>query len=180
MPRPPAHHGFTWLELLVALTIAGLLAAIALPALGTAIARHRLDAAARALVQALDGARMAAVGRPDGTVACPSHNGKRCTGGGDWSVGWIVRDGGTGDVLAADEALDTSISAMSLGQRREIAFSPPGGRTLPPTNQALALCVRGKPATAMRLVIAKSGHVHAEPAATEVARACAAHRSMKR
>lgn len=174
MPHPPC-RGFTWLELLMVLVIVAILAAIAVPALSDAIARHRLRAAVTALTNTLQHAREASLYRPDGTVACPSANGRRCTGGTDWGVGWISRDRNTRDILAIEDALDFRLTAISTSTRAEVAFpnpaSPGAGQ---PFNQTLALCVRGKAETTVTIVIARNGHSHVEPPSAEAARACGA------
>jgi prepilin-type N-terminal cleavage/methylation domain-containing protein len=173
--------GFTWLEVLMVLAITALLAVIAVPPLSDAIARHRLRAALTALTDTLQHAREAALYRNGGTFVCPSANGRTCSGQTDWGVGWISRDGATKDVLSVDDALDTRLTAISTGARTDILFVHPDGKDdARPTNQTLALCLHGKPATAVTLVVAKSGHSHVEPASPELARACGAHHSRNR
>jgi len=163
------------------LTIAAILAAVALPPLSDAIARHRLRAATNALMDTLQHARTAALYRARGTLVCPSENGRTCTGRTDWGVGWISRDRATGDVLAVEDALNSRLTLISIGSRTDIAFLRPGeGKEAPPGNQTLALCLRGKPATTVTIVIAKDGHSRAEPASADIARACGARHSRKR
>jgi prepilin-type N-terminal cleavage/methylation domain-containing protein len=169
--------GFTWLEILMVLTITAILAAMAMPSLSDAIARHRLRAATTALMDTLQHAREAALRRTHGTVVCPSENGRTCSGQTDWGVGWISRDGVTKDVLAVEEALDVRLTAISVGSRTDISFRQShDGKEAQPTNQTLALCLRGKPATAVTVVVARNGHSHVEPASPEAARACGARR----
>jgi type IV fimbrial biogenesis protein FimT len=173
--------GFTWLEILMVLAITAILATIAVPSLTDAIARHRLRAAMTALMDTLQHAREAALYRTGGTFVCPSANGRTCSGQTDWGIGWISRDRVTKDVLSVEDALDTHLTAVSMGTRTEITFwHPQKKKEAEPTNQTLALCLRGKPATTMTLVVAKSGHSHVEPASPEVARACGARHSRNR
>jgi prepilin-type N-terminal cleavage/methylation domain-containing protein len=180
MPCSPC-RGFTWLELLMVLAITAMLAAAAVPSLSEAIARHRLRAATTALTNSLQHARTAALDRDQGTVVCPSANGRTCSGQTDWGVGWISRDGRTGDILAIEDALDPRLTAVALGTRTQIALLHPiGGKEAEPGNQTLALCLRGKPATTVTVVVAKNGHSRVEPASADVARACAARHSRNR
>ena len=180
MPRP-LPRGFTWIEILIVLAITAILAAIAIPPLSAAIARHELRAATTALLDSLQHAREASLHSPEGTEVCPSSNGRRCTGETDWSVGWISRNKATGDIFAVDDALDTRLTAVAIGRRTQIAFAHPGdGHTFQPFNQTLALCVRGKPATAITIAVARSGHTHVGVPSPEVARACGARHSRNR
>jgi type IV fimbrial biogenesis protein FimT len=173
--------GFTWLEILMVLAITGILATIAVPPLSDAIARHQLRAAMTALMDTLQHAREAALHRTRGTLVCPSENGRTCSGGTDWGVGWISRDGYTKDLLSVDDALDARLTAISVGIRTGIVFlHPDEKKETAPTNQTLALCLRGKPATTVTLVVAKVGHSHIEPASPEIARACGARHSRNR
>ncbi|HVI55433.1 MAG TPA: GspH/FimT family pseudopilin [Luteibacter sp.] len=176
MPHLPS-RGFTWLEVVMVLAIMAFLAAVALPSLSDALARHRLRAAATALLDTLRQSREAALHRPKGTRVCPSENGRTCSGRTDWGVGWISRDGDTNAILAVEDALDARLTAASTGVRTDVVFPHPADEMAEPSNQTLALCVRGKPETTLTVVVAKNGHSHAEPAAPEVARACAAHHS---
>nr|WP_197478352.1 GspH/FimT family pseudopilin [Luteibacter rhizovicinus] len=161
------------------LPIAAVMAAVAAPPLSEAIARHRLRAAMNALMDTLQHTRTAALYRERGTLVCPSENGRTCSGRTDWGVGWISRDRATGDVLAVEDALDSRLTAISIGLRTDIAFLRPG-KAAPPGNQTLALCLRGKASTTLTVVIAKDGHSHAEPASADVARACGVRHSRNR
>ena len=180
MPCSPC-RGFTWLELLMVLAITAMLAAAAVPSLSEAIARHRLRAATTALSNSLQQARTVGLDRDQGTVVCPSANGRTCSGQVDWGVGWISRDGRTGDILAVEDALDPRLTAVAMGTRTKIAFRHAVyDNQAEPGNQTLALCLRGKPATTVTVVIAKNGHSHVEPASADIARACAARHSRNR
>lgn len=78
-----AARGFTLLELLLAMALAALLAAMALPSFGSAVTRQRLKGSAQTLAQGMAEARQEAVRRGQ-----PLHLSVR--GGGDWC--WAITD----------------------------------------------------------------------------------------
>jgi type IV fimbrial biogenesis protein FimT len=81
--RPRTSLGFTLLELLLAMALAALLAALALPSFGSAVTRQRLKGSAQALAQGMAEARHEALQR-----GRPLHLSVR--GGRDWC--WAITD----------------------------------------------------------------------------------------
>ena len=84
-------HGFTLIELMVSLTVAGILLAIAVPAFNSFLQNDRDTGQANSLVESLTYARSEAVKRasPNGITFCPSASGTACDAG-PWTEGWIV------------------------------------------------------------------------------------------
>jgi type IV fimbrial biogenesis protein FimT len=91
--------GFTIVELMVTLTVAGVLAAIAAPSFQAFLRSNRLTTVSNDLLADLNFARAEAVKRKSGNVAgqvgqvvvCVSSNGSNCTDAPDtWTSGWIV------------------------------------------------------------------------------------------
>jgi type IV fimbrial biogenesis protein FimT len=88
-----ANAGFSLLELLVTLTVAGILAAIATPSLTTFVQNSRETSEANSLVMALDYARSEAIKEDANVMVCASTDGQTCSGNanpGGWAGGWIV------------------------------------------------------------------------------------------
>ena len=83
-------HGFTLIELIVTITIAGILIAIATPYLGSFISSTRLTTQTNELLTDLNTARSEAVKRAAYVGVCASTSGSSCTSGGSFLNGWIV------------------------------------------------------------------------------------------
>ena len=80
--------GLTLLELMVALTVASILAAVAFPSLTQLSDRLRAEALRLQLHTMFNQTRHTAISRSERTEICPSQDGIRC--GIDWSRGWLV------------------------------------------------------------------------------------------
>ena len=90
--------GFTLIEVLVTMAIAGILMAIAVPAFNNFILNDRDVGQINSLVSSFNYARSEAIKRDvqSGITVCPSLNGTTCSGTA-WAGGWIVIDGVAGD-----------------------------------------------------------------------------------
>ncbi len=122
MKRAP--KGFTLLELMVVLAIAGVLAAIAIPAMGNFMRNSRITSAANDVMAALHFTRSEAIKRRQPVTLCTSANAQAATpacANSPFLTGWIAfvdlnQSGGVDageDVLLQHEAMNPQITARS-------------------------------------------------------------------
>jgi type IV fimbrial biogenesis protein FimT len=116
-------RGFTLVELLVTLTIAAVLMAIAVPAMQTFLADQSAAASADELAEAIRLARTEAVKRGMGVVICASldtaNASPTCSGKGDegWLTGWIIQDA-DGNLLRVQNPMRGIAGVDSEGKDR--------------------------------------------------------------
>ncbi|VAW76324.1 hypothetical protein MNBD_GAMMA14-840 [hydrothermal vent metagenome] len=109
-----SENGFTLIELMVTLAIAATLVTIGVPNLQNFVMNNRLITHANDFIGAIQLARSEAIKRQRNTELCISttfaSSPPTCTGGQDWTAGWIVW---------ADNDRDTNISADEIIQVHE-------------------------------------------------------------
>lgn len=98
-----SQHGFTLIELMVAIAILAILLAIGVPSFQSFIASSRLTTANNDFVGAMTLARSEAIRRGTRVTVCKSADSATCTNTGGWQQGWIVfvdttRSGATAEV----------------------------------------------------------------------------------
>ena len=140
------NRGFTLIELVTTLTIAGILMAIAAPSLFGFLASNRLTSQVNELMADITLSRSEAIKRNTATGICASTTGTGCTSGGNWASGWIVYyvdpTTGANTLVNAHEALGgnnslsatkTDISTGTTSSADQVAYSKSG---ILPTNIA--------------------------------------------
>jgi type IV fimbrial biogenesis protein FimT len=160
------HHGFTLIELMVTLTVAGILFGVAIPAFNSFVQNDRDTGQANSLVGSLSYARSEAVKRasPNGVTVCPSVNGLACDAG-PWTEGWIVTY--IDPVIPANTTVLQAIPALSgtntvtpvVGPATGITFNSNGSAPLAPFT--LRICDRRGAAFARQVEVNLTGRVAA-------------------
>ena len=166
------NSAFTLVELLVALAIAALLAAMAVPTFHDWLGAYELANHAKHLAETMTRARTEAVRRGHRVNLCKSPGLNRCADRGTWDAGFVVfvdvnRDGKVGAdeavlevagaaprgiTITANRPLDDYVSYTSLGQARMLNGALQMG--------TLTVCRSGQ--KALHVVLANSGRVRVE------------------
>ncbi len=142
-----AHSGFTLLELMVVLAIAGVLFAVGIPAMGNFLRNSRITGAANDVMVAMHMARSEAVKRRLNVTLCTSANAMNANGSANDNAtcaasssltGWIVFvDNGTvgtrqvasDPLLMAHPPMNTQIVARSSVNPFALTYQPSGFAT---------------------------------------------------
>ncbi|PBS12262.1 pilus assembly protein [Lysobacteraceae bacterium NML93-0792] len=143
------HHrnGFTLIELVTTLAIVAVLLAIGLPGFGEALARLRVQTAMHRVSTDLAMARSSAIMRRSPVVACPGTGMDGCSGGADWSGGWIVfadpdgnrRPDTVAELLRVSDAPSGAGGRLRLGATRHFVRYQRDGRSAG-TNLTVRVC----------------------------------------
>lgn len=131
----------------MAITVLGILMAIAVPSFRTFTIESRITATSTDLYTALNLARSEALRRSGRAVVCASDDQATCTNGEDWGTGWIVFVDPDGD----GEVNDPDSDLLQV-------WPAPGGRvTLVSNRQRVAYNQMGMSAAAATFAIASEG-----------------------
>ncbi|MCB1986530.1 MAG: GspH/FimT family pseudopilin [Burkholderiales bacterium] len=100
------NKGFTVIELLVTLSVAGILLAVAAPSYREFVQESRISAQSNSILSSIMLTKSEAIKRNSPATICPSTSGTACTGGTIWSNGWIVfADANSDGVVDAGEEI---------------------------------------------------------------------------
>lgn len=159
--------GASLIEVVTAMVVVAILASLAAPSMAALVERGRTVATLNQLVSHMHLTRSLAVNQRSDAVLCPSENGQSCTGGADWSGGWIAFADPDGDHQpGADER-------VALHERREatmpVRVYSSSGRTrlryradglAGGANLTLTLCQDGR--LSARIVVNNAGRPRSE------------------
>ena len=169
--------GFTLIEAVIALAIAGVLVGTAVPAVtGVAEAAHASSAQAALLATLTQSISHAAIAGSE-VVLCPG-DATGCRDSSDWSGGWIAYADLDGDrsrgpnetLLHAEPALAGKVHLRTTAGRKRLVFQPNGGNA--GSNVTFTLCDGRGAAKAVTLVLANDGRLRAGKPTEAVAQAC--------
>jgi type IV fimbrial biogenesis protein FimT len=108
--------GFTLLELMIALTVAALLTALAVPSFQYVTVSNRVSSEVNAMLGDMQFARAEAIKEGQTVTICSSNNGTTCSGTSTWTFGWIVfADANNNQAVDAGEPVMRVQRAMGGG-----------------------------------------------------------------
>ncbi|HEX5340467.1 MAG TPA: GspH/FimT family pseudopilin [Gammaproteobacteria bacterium] len=161
-------RGFTLLEMLVVLAVAGILLTVAIPDFSTLIRHSRAVTAVNSLAGALNFARYSAISRNRYVTLCHSRDGQQCAADANWEDGWLIfanldRDS-PAQVDSGERLLyvhgPLAAGAHVTSNRQSFTFRPRGIRS---TNGTLLYCSQaGQHDRA--LIVSVTGRVRLEDA----------------
>ncbi len=128
------HTGVTLIELLVTLSIAVILMAIAVPGFQDFFRRNRIDSSVSELMGALNYARSEAIRRGVRVSICRSGTGTNCTTTQPWQAGWIVFTNPNDDnnvdageeIIRVYHALPAGVTLNTNDFTNRITYQPDG------------------------------------------------------
>jgi len=167
--RRCGRHGFSLIELLVALLLGALLLGLAVPAYNDWIATTEMMNEAQHLANSMNQARSAAINSGFRVNLCQTAGGRQCLPVGTWEGGWILfidtnRNGEVDEgekVLWVEQAAPAGVTMAANGPLRHyVSYTSLGHARM--LNGALQMgtftvCRRGRPA--VDVVLAHSGRV---------------------
>lgn len=131
--RRAPQAGFTVLEMMLVLSVAGVLLATAVPSMTQMVIRNRLQTQASSLMTDMMYARAEAARVGVNVTLCPSSNGTSCSGT-DWKLGRIVfidagapnTVDGTDRVLRVTQDIDAATTFAPTAALTALNFRPDG------------------------------------------------------
>ncbi|AOY00947.1 GspH/FimT family pseudopilin [Jeongeupia sp. USM3] len=148
--------GTSLIEMMVSVSLLGILAAVAVPSMVEWVRDVRLASQSDMLVSALNTARLEAIKRRSTMTVCPKPTGTSATNcsttAGDWSSGWLVNDTSS---KVLEFLVQRGVTVTTGGSATSVVFNPTLGSA-----QAAAtftLCVSGH--KQHQIAVALSGRV---------------------
>jgi len=89
--------GYTLGELLITISIVGILASVAVPGMQNVVQNNRRVSVSNDMAYSIQLARSEAITRNQRVIVCASTNGTSCATSSDWSEGWIAFNDANGD-----------------------------------------------------------------------------------
>lgn len=145
--------GFTLMELLVTISIIGVVTSMAYPTFQETMRKSRIESATTNLLNAMAIARSEAVKTNMPVTFCQSVSATACSHYPDWNKGWVVLRGGT-VVAASAEASEKVVIKSKIGSvyKNDFVYNP-DGRSSSTTPQVFSIYSQGLPEEGAKEII---------------------------
>ena len=166
-------RGVTLFELMIVLSIAGIILTLGVPSFQAVIANQRMTGATNEMVMSLNLAKSEAVKRVAYVSICKSSNGLTCNAAVEWDAGWIVFANTTNanldsvdvgdELIRVHPQLRDSLTFVSIGNIDSfLSFRPTGtvGTAVANLTGTLTICDDRGAASARGIVLGPSGRWH--------------------
>ncbi|MCP4235443.1 MAG: prepilin-type N-terminal cleavage/methylation domain-containing protein [Aestuariibacter sp.] len=134
------YSGFTLIELMVTVGIAGIVMAFAIPSMSAFVKNERLTSASNNLLADIMLARNKAVERNQPVIVCASSDQATC--GGDFEDGWIVTidtdSNGAGDQII--KIMQETTGGITFSGSTSVNFDSRGFRPAGAANVTISIC----------------------------------------
>lgn len=160
-------EGFTLVETMMVLILAGIILAIGVPSFLNLIEKMSTESEAKVLVEGLRTARLLAIEERQNVVVCPSADGSTC--GNDWNKGFLVyRDDNNNHTLNSGEEIyfahlfkDSVQVKTGSGQNQRFFYNENGWAA--GSAESLLVCARtGTNQNSFRVVVNRAGRIRVE------------------
>ena len=171
-----AQGGFSLIEQIMVLAIAGVLTGIALPSLHHLLSHNRLQVAQSDFINALQHTRSTAAITGKRTLFCPSVDGSRCSNDNQWEHGWLFGPDIDGDHQPdghpsyTRSAYAPGLRITSNSSRHDVRFQADGSAG--GSNLTLLFCEPGRDSQVLSVVVSNAGRVRGAPATAAQAERC--------
>lgn len=160
-------RGFTLIELMVTISLVGILVSVGVPSFQGLMERNQLTSGINQFVSSLSLARSEAIKRKQRVALCASDNGETCIAGTNYETGWIVyvengvpdnnRDVNNETLIWVQEPLSAGLT-LSANINSPLAYASTG--RISSLIRRVTLCKNDQISKARAITINPTGRVH--------------------
>ncbi|WP_035853143.1 GspH/FimT family pseudopilin [Deefgea rivuli] len=152
-------NGFTLVEMMITVSILGILASIAVPNMMDLLKDAKLSSQSDLLITSLSNARLEAIKQKKDIQFCPVSNANTATACStnaiDWSNGWIIIESGTNTILQRVVVQKNITINSGTGSPTLVTFNSTHGSATPAIN--FSACIKDR--KQQNITVSLSGHV---------------------